>query len=121
MNYQNVEALTRSEAEEGLASRDISTLCETLLSISFHESDQDWALEQLSNFASHPEQEIRTLVATCIGHVGRIHRRIDLRKADAILKQLARDPSVVPFVDEARADLEIFVARSESSNRGSDL
>jgi hypothetical protein len=48
-------------------------------------------------------------VATCIGHLARIHGTIDRAVVDPVLARLATDPEVAAAVGDARSDFGIFL------------
>ena len=109
MKYQEVEAMSRETATSGLLSSDAAAICRAMLSISYFDPDREWVLDQLAWMAGHSGLEVRALVATCIGHVARLDRKIDLLKAGAILDRLAEEPNLRAVVKDAWEDLEIFV------------
>ena len=114
MKYEDAQPISRNEAQDLLASGDIDVLADTLLRVSLYDPDADWVLTQLERAADHPNAELRGLAATCVGHVGRIRRTIDLTRAGALLDKLALDPLVAPRARDAWEDLAIFVQDSAS-------
>jgi len=71
---------------------DTERICNALLGIVFCEPDWQWAqnifLELLEN--GHPD--IKGLSATCLGHIARIHGKLDKAKVISALKKYLHDP-----------------------------
>ena len=68
-SYRAPGVLTREEAELLLRSNDPDQVCEALVAITFHDPDPEWAREQCSRLASHPDWQVRAAVATCLGEL----------------------------------------------------
>jgi hypothetical protein len=109
MKYESVRSIPRSEVER-LLSGSTEEVAAALLSISYYEPDRRWVFDRLEAAAAHPDREIRGLVATCIGHVGRIDREIDIDCARRLLDRLAGDAEVARKVEDAWDDVETYTA-----------
>lgn len=108
MKYDDVKSITRSEAIKAFSSKSRKIVCDALIRVTFHESDWRWAQEHCLSLLKHPQKEIRQLAVTCIGHIARIHRRIDISKVVPALKRLQSDPDVGGHADDALSDIEMF-------------
>jgi len=95
-----------------LQSTDTSTVCNGLLGIAFCESDWQWAKNTfLQLLQNHPHSDIRDLCATCLGHVARIHGKLDKNKVTKVLKKYSHDPNfaVLAGAQNALDDIAMFI------------
>jgi hypothetical protein len=117
MNYQPPTPLTRSEAERAFAIGDGRAVCDALVGVTFTFPDRAWVEDVCVRLSSHPEPDVRALVATCIGHLARIHGELNMAKLGVVLETLARDPdpSVVGRVLDAWDDIRMYLPPSEHS------
>ena len=109
MEYHEILPLRRAELEELLGSGNVRAINEALLSAAFHDCDWEWAQNQCLSFLSHSNRDVRSIAATCLGHIARIHRKLDI---DIVLPQLYEaksDQSIAAGVDDAIDDIKLFV------------
>jgi hypothetical protein len=93
-----------------LASVNPSVVTEALLDITFNISDWEWVQNQCLQLISNPNEDIRGLALTCLGHIARIHAVIDKPKVLPVLRQIiSQDAAVAGRVEDALDDIEIFV------------
>jgi hypothetical protein len=59
-------------------------------------------------FFQSDNPDIRKLAATCLGHVARIHNKIDKERVVAILKSHLKDPDIAGAIQDALDDIEMF-------------
>jgi HEAT repeat len=90
------------------SARDIS---QTLVTLALHDADWKKVEKYCLEFLEHPDASVRAVAATCIGHLARIHKTLDL---DLVLPALYRhlsDPGkwVAGNADNALSDIEIFM------------
>lgn len=88
--------------------RDIS---QTLVTLALYDTDWKKVEKYCLEFLVHPDAGVRSVAATCIGHLARIHKTLDL---DSVLPALYRhlsDPGqwVAENADNALSDIEIFM------------
>lgn len=104
---------SRAKLSRALMSADPQTVCSALVSAALHDPDWHWVQAQCVRLSRDGNAEVRSLVATCIGHIARIHGTLDLDVAQETLARLERDsdPTVVGSVEDARDDIAQFVAR----------
>jgi hypothetical protein len=111
VTYEQPHPYTQSEAAEAFRSRDPAVVCSALIGVVYHDADWRWVQSQCVLLSSHPEPMVRGLVATCFGHLARIHRQIDRSVADRVLRCLAADPdpNVSGRVSDALDDFKIYL------------
>ena len=109
LKYEEIGPVSRGEAASRLESSDPSEVVEALLGLALH--DPDWRHVQriCLRLADHPDVSVRRNVATALGHLARLHRRLDLDVVLPVLSQLHDDDSTRPWVDHAYDDLAVFL------------
>jgi hypothetical protein len=107
--YESIEPVGREEAEAAFQSGDPSEVVRALLGLALHDPDLEWVQSQCFRLASHPDVWVRRNVATSLGHLARIHRRLDVERVTSLLDQLASDPEVAGWVEDAWDDLHMFI------------
>ena len=107
LTYQEPHPVNRDEAESAFASGDSERIARALVNVAFHEADWRWVQERCLGFARHDVAAVRQIAVTCLGHVARIHRRLDLERVLPALDELSCDPEVQ--VEDALDDIRMFV------------
>lgn len=102
--------VTREEVEQAFATGEADALTRVLISMAFHEPDADWAQERCLVALEHPSAVVRGLAATCLGHLARIHRRLDLGRVRPRLEAMRADPLAGKRADDALVDIERYLA-----------
>ncbi len=49
---------------------------------------------------------------TCLGHIARIHKSIDIDRALPVLRSAMNDPRIAGYAEQAIEDIEIYVGFS---------
>jgi len=109
MRYEDVLPISRKEAETALFSNDDMAICDTLIRITYHDSDWKWAQAQCLNFGKHPMPEVRRSAATCLGHLARIHGVLDIDVVCSLLNELLKDSDVSGYAQNALDDIDIYL------------
>jgi hypothetical protein len=107
--YIEPTSITRVEAERVFRAADTMAICHALVGVTFHDPDRQWVEEWCLTFCESPDPELRQLAATCLGHLARIHRSLDLERVLPVLRRLSADPLVSGSVDTAMDDIEQFL------------
>jgi hypothetical protein len=97
------------EVERAFASGDPDVLTRVLIALAFHEPDWRLAQDRCLEALGHESPVVRGLAATCLGHVARIHKRLDLDRVRPRLEALRHDPYVGERAADALVDLERFL------------
>lgn len=111
MRYEEPAPMPRDAAERALHSPDPAEACDALLAIALHDSDWRWVQDQCLRSLRHPDEQVRALAVTCLGHVARIHRRLDLDRVLPVLAELQTDPALTGRVEDALDDFDVFLHR----------
>ncbi|MBI4051533.1 MAG: hypothetical protein HY400_03415 [Elusimicrobia bacterium] len=111
IRFQKVRPIKRLQAETALRSGKRKTICDALVRIAFHESDWQWVQTQCLDLLRHPDPEVRGTAATCLGHIVRIHKQLDLSLVQNALEQLTRDPEVGGRAQDALDDIQTYLKK----------
>ncbi len=103
--------MTREEAESAFASNDPEQITFALVNAAFHDPDWRWVQDKCLDFTRNNFPEVRRMAATCLGHLARIHRILELNKVAPALKELLKDPErhVRGSAEDAMEDIKIFM------------
>jgi hypothetical protein len=107
--YQEALPISREDAETAFSSGASERICDALTRVTFNESDWRWVQEKCLHFINSSYPDVRGLAVTCLGHLARIHRKLDLKKVLPLLKNLQNDTEVSGRVEDAFDDIETFV------------
>jgi len=108
MRFQEVTPISREEALSAFASNNVEAICDALIRITYHDPDWHWVQEQCVRFAGFPDVDVRGLAVTCLGHLARIHRKLDVEEVLPVLKSLINDTDVAPRVADTLDDIKMF-------------
>jgi hypothetical protein len=109
MIYEELSPLTKEEAETELGSGNAEKIAVTLLRLSLQEEDWRWVTSLCTRFIDHQSAQVRNSIATAIGHLVRIHRRMDQEIVFPMLKKLLQDPETHGKADDALDDISTFL------------
>ena len=108
MEYQGIDPIPRPEAEAIFRGCDLEKTRLTLVRVAFHEPDYEWAQDRCLEFCNHDDAEVRGVAVTCLGHIGRIHGKLNMSKVGPVLERLLSDPLVAGRVEDALSDIKRF-------------
>ncbi|MET0233015.1 MAG: hypothetical protein ABW224_00080 [Kibdelosporangium sp.] len=109
MRYVASGQADRAALAAALAANDVVGITDGLLGLTNHDPDWRWVQEQCLALLAHPDKDVRGLAATCLGHLARIHRTIDLDKVVPALRQRSADPAIAGQIEDALEDIEMYV------------
>ncbi len=109
MRYHEPQPITKDDAEAVFSEGDVRSICDALVRLAHNERDLVWVELKCLMLATHSSREVRRTVATCLGHLARIHGRLDLKKVQPVLEELARDPDIVGVVEDAWDDIVVYI------------
>lgn len=101
--------VSRDEVARAFESGDPDVLSAVLIALAFHEPDWRWAQDRCLEALDHESPVVRGLAATCLGHVARIHKRLDLDRVRPKLEALASDPYAGGRARDALEDIARFL------------
>jgi hypothetical protein len=112
MHYEELEPIARAEAAAELGSRDRERVCPALIRIALFDPDRSWIENTLAQFLQDEDPWIRGVAATCVGHVARIHRALDVACLLPLLRNLLDDPATAGKAQDALDDIGVYIAGS---------
>ena len=115
MHYKEVQPISETEAQVALASGIPEVICDALVRLAYHDPDWQYVQDLCMRFADSPSTEISGLAVTCLGHLARLHGKLDLGKVAPLLERLGRRPDIAGRVEDAWDDIKMFLAKNNSS------
>jgi hypothetical protein len=109
MRLHNVVPITREDAEEAFASGDATLICDALVRLAYYEQDWRWVQAHCLSFLKHEDRAIAATSATCLGHLARRHRTLDLALVLPALDRLRHDPEIGGRIEDALDDIRMFI------------
>lgn len=105
MRYHEVIERSHDEIEILLKDKNSEKVTDALLSAAYYDPDWLWVQNQCLFFLNHADSNVRVVAATCLGHVARIHKKLDLEIVLSALVPLKHDPQIGPYVQDALDDI----------------
>ena len=109
MEYQEIFPINRGDLEKMVESGNKKAIVDALLSAAYYDPDWRWVQGLCLRFLDHSDRNVRWIAATCLGHLARIHRDLDLELVLPKLLEMKKDPLVAPSVEEALDDIHFFL------------
>jgi hypothetical protein len=91
-----------------LKSTDLNVVSDTLLYVCFNVDDIEWIQDKCIELLEHKDEDIAGLAATCLGHIARIHSRINKGKVLPVLQSKLQDTRLSGRVKDALEDIDMF-------------
>ena len=109
MKYHEIFPLNRPDLERLLESGNQKAIIDALLSAAYYDPDWKWVQTTCLRFLDHSETDVRWNAATCLGHVARIHKKLDTEIVVPKLTALKADPTIAANVQDALDDIEWYL------------
>lgn len=109
MEYEKLTPIKRTEALSEIESGDRDRVCDALTRLALHDPDPEWLETLLMANLSKPDPWVRGTAALCLGHVGRIHGKLNLETVIPALERLLEDPETEGKASDALDDIKMFV------------
>ena len=109
MKYQTLVERDREELEILLRSGDKQDIQNALLSAAYYDPEWKWVQLQCLALTHHNDHNVRWVAATCLGHLARIHRQLDLDLVLQRLTEMKADPLVSAGVNDALDDIRFYL------------
>jgi hypothetical protein len=101
--------LSRKQATADLASADSRKRVGALLSLALYDSDWRWVQDQCLRLLADSDEEVVATAILGLGHLARLHQRLDLDRVLPALKTLQAEPRFGGRVSDAFDDIRMFV------------
>lgn len=111
MEYHEPKKYTQQEASKIFSKGSDDEICSALLGVVLAEEDWKWCQDQYLYYLHYPEIHIRRTAALCLGHLARIHRKLETEKVVNALKQVLndKDRELVGIAEDALDDIAMFM------------
>ncbi|MBC3879964.1 hypothetical protein H8K35_06495 [Undibacterium sp. LX40W] len=110
MIFQSDTNLDRADLNAAFLSKDPQVICDALVTMAFYEADWNWAQEKCLSFLKSSDIQVAGLAATCLGHIARIHRRLDKERVLIALRDASLNtPFIAGKVEDALDDIDTFI------------
>jgi hypothetical protein len=101
--------MERADRERLFESGNEKAIIDGLLSSAFYDGDWRWVQNTCLRFLGHPAKWVRWNAATCLGHIARIHRKLETEIVLPKLLALREDPEVASGVEDALDDVKWYM------------
>ncbi|MFL5540115.1 MAG: hypothetical protein ACJ8J0_14085 [Longimicrobiaceae bacterium] len=101
--------ISAAAAQRALDSGDPREISLALLRLALHGPDWKHAETLARGHATHPDVMVRRNAATALGHIARVHGRMDVDASLRLLHAMREDPEVTDWADAALDDFEMFL------------
>lgn len=109
MKYHEIFPMGRPELEALMESGNENAIVEALLSAAYFDPDWRWVQGTCLRFLDHTDAGVRANAATCLGHIARIHKNLDLDVVLPKLSSLKGDVATRPWIEDALEDIHFFL------------
>lgn len=106
---KKVQPIDRKLAEVIFSSNDSEKICNALISITYHDDDYEWVQNKCVTFLYSNDLDVKRLAITCLGHLARIHNKLDKKLVIPLLEELRKDKKVEGVVEDALDDIDMFL------------
>ncbi len=107
--YHKVVPISRKDAEVAFSSGNSDRIGDALISIAFYDPDWRWVQDKCLYFIDSSLPDVRRLSKICLGHLARIHGKLEMNKVLPILERLRNNAEVSGTVEDTFEDIEIFI------------
>lgn len=113
MQSSELKNIGKNAAEAAFLKNDVEGVCTALISVAFYELDWKWAQDKFLHFLDNDNPEIRGLAAICLGHLARIHKKLEKEKVICALRNHLGDDLISGQVEDALSDVEFYLGRTQ--------
>lgn len=92
MEYEGLEPIERDVAARAMASSNLDVTSNVLIRLALHDDDREWLEQTILPYLSNAHPWVRGNAAMALGHVARLHGRIDQRVVVPAIRRLLDDP-----------------------------
>jgi hypothetical protein len=114
MKFHDPALRSTSEAKVLIESDSAEVVCEGIVTLV--SGGEDWleAQEVCLKATRHSDIRVRRVSVTCLGHVARLHGRLDLDRVLPTLDEMRSVPELTGAVDDALDDIRRYVVAEVS-------
>lgn len=108
MKYEEILPVEKEQAAKVFQRNIPDEIVPALLGVTLHDADWQWVQDRCLDFLDSPLPDVRNTAITCLGHLARIHRKLDRPKVLAALAGKLTDPQTSGRAEDAMDDIEMF-------------
>lgn len=109
MKYAEIPQLTHEQIVRDLLSSDIEISSVALLSASLYGQDRNWIQEKCLTFLDHPDPTMKATAIRCLGHLARIHKKLDIEKVLPAIFRFKDDSYLSGVVEDTLDDIKVYI------------
>ena len=111
MKYEVIKPTSKAEVESAISANDPGELLYAVLSAALNSDDQRWAEGVCLRLSNHEHFNVRGNAIQGLGHIARIHGRLNEIKVKPVIEAAFKDQSdyVRGQADNAADDVEFFL------------
>ena len=111
MEYEEIPKMSRAEIEEAIARDQPPELSLAVVSASLYSDDLEWAQELCLRLARHKDVLVRGSAILGLGHLARLHGRLDRARVEPIVTAALEDSDayIRGQANDTVADLETYL------------
>ncbi|MEO0473706.1 MAG: hypothetical protein AAF206_29105 [Bacteroidota bacterium] len=112
MKYQEPPIFDKYESLRLLNSNNESDIIDGLLSVVLNSGAYKLSMEKSLKMASHPSEQVQACAIECLGHIARLHQKIDIDTAREILAAglKSENQTIVGKAESAIDDVSFFLS-----------
>jgi len=111
--YEPIHPITREQALIELDSRNPERIGKALLAMALHYNDYEYVLELCLGYFDHESINVQFSAIYCIGHIARIHRKMDTDRVLPLLEKKRANPELTGTVFDALDDIQMFTSNRD--------
>ncbi|MDH6231228.1 hypothetical protein M2281_001800 [Mesorhizobium soli] len=116
MKYQPIPELDREYIQERLTSGSEDDVIRAVLSAALHDDDWAWAQSICLSQLDHPSRWVKQASITGLGHVVRLHGKLDLDVVAAKLAAYRESDEMNGSIEDLFGDINIFHRKQDRAN-----
>lgn len=109
--YRLPATVTRKKAESIFELGDSKEICANLVSLALNDTHWKWVQQKCIDYSDDPDPEVRGVAVTCLGHIARLHRELDVDVVVPVIQRLMHDPEVAGRAKDAWDDLSLYLTK----------
>ena len=113
MEYQELVPISREEAESVFVQDSPELSCDAILRLTYFDGDWRWVQDKCLALLKQDNNLVKGCAITCLGHLARIHKQIDIQKVMPILEDLLEDEFLASRVEDSLDDINLFVDKCD--------
>lgn len=107
--FHEVNPISRDLAEKAFESNDTKKICDALIRVTYYDDDYNWVQKKCVGYLKSNDIDVKRLAIICLGHLARIHNKLDKKQIIPLLKALKSDKELGGIAEDALDDIEMFL------------